>query len=629
MPRVESRLGAALLVLLAGGVHAGDSAAPGTTVEASAAQAGFTIRGTVEDSEGSPINAFTLTVLRRTKEPRVYSLQGTGGRLDVQLDGAFAGLVVAAEGHVAWPHSTLIAVDGTYDIGQVRLREERVVTGRVLDAVTGLPIVGAHVGYVPREMQFASIPDEDRLQTGSSATSDERGLFTLHGLPRESVYLQVTAAGYADDSKVALFADREQLDIRLGTGATVEGSLLLPGRVPASGVVSLGRGAPWRGTRQQVDQQGRFRFEHVTPGTYRLGARSPAGVAESRTLTVDHGEHIGLELGLDPLGKISGWISGLGEAETAWISVKSDNENPRHIRSSQRFGNGHFELHGLADGAYVLKAQTGERARIAKATVADGMAAVDFDFASRSRLAGVVHSGTRALARMNVRVLPDRSPHYVGWTMTDSAGRFEFPGLDDGEYDLQVRLGARGSWRSFPVTVIQATHFDVHLGPYSISGRIPPTFRNHTVQARRVSAGEEANFVEFVDGSGRYRLDGLHEGDYVVSHSSPYYDGHREVRILDASVDGVDFQPSPGETRAVLAMDADTRQEIRAFSCEVKDGLWAGRPLSLRESQGRLLRLPVKLVDTGLTCRKEGYAPAHVRWDGGPLTIELAREEPR
>lgn len=415
MPRVETRLGVALLVLLSSGVHPDDNAAADTAVEASAAQPQFTIRGTVEDSTGSPIDDFTLTILRYGQEPLVHSLQDTGGRLDVQIDGAFAGFVVYAEGYVAWPHGTLIAVDGTYDIRPVVLREERVVTGRVIDTGTGLPIAGAHVGYVPREMQFASIPDEDRLQTGSSATSDERGLFTLPGLPRESVYLQVAAAGYADDSEVALFADREQLDIRLGTGATIEGSLQLPGHVAASGMVSLGRGAPWRGTHQQVDQQGRFRFEHVTPGTYRLGARSPAGVAESRTLTVDHGEHIGLELGLDPLGRVSGWISGLGEAETARIAVYSDGADPHHVRSShQGFGNGHFELHGLADGAYVVKAQTQERSRIAQTIIADGRAAVDFDFASRSHLAGVVHSGTRVLARMNVRVLPDRSAHYVG-----------------------------------------------------------------------------------------------------------------------------------------------------------------------------------------------------------------------
>lgn len=101
------------------------------------------------------------------------------------------------------------------------------------------------------------------------------------------------------------------------------------------------------------------------------------------------------------------------------------------------------------------------------------------------------------------------------------------------------------------------------------------------------------------------------------------------MRVLGASVEDVDFHPTAGETRDVLAIDAVTRQEIRAFGCEVKDGLWAGWSLSLRESQGRRLRLPVKLVDTGLTCRTEGYTPAHVRWDGGPLTIELAREEPR
>ena len=621
MPGAASRIGVALLVLSAGGAQAEDSAAAETAVPPT-----FTIRGTVAGSDGSPMDAFTLTVLRRGQEPLVHSLQDTGGRLDVELDGAFAGLVVNAEGHVAWPHSTtLIAVDGTYDIGPVRLQEERVVTGRVIDAGTGRPIARAQVGHVPWEMQFASIRDEDRLQTGSSATSDETGFFTLPGLPWQSVWLQAKAAGYAEDREVALLANRQDLVIRLGVGATVEGWLLLPGRVPASGTVSLSpSGSPLRGTRQQVDPQGPFRFEFVPPGSYRLGAYSAAGVAESRVVTVDHGGHVAIDVDLDPVGSVSGWISGLGETETASISVDRDDEDQRHFRNSQRrFGNGHFELHGLPDGAYLVKANAGERARIAKAIVVDGEANVDFDFAGRSHLAGVVLAGIRPLPRMNVRVLPDRSAQWVGWSMTDSAGRFEFPGLDDGEYVLQVRLGSRGSWRSFPVTVIQDTRFDVHLGPYSVSGRFPPTFRNHLVQARRVSAGDAERFVEFVDGSGRYRFDGLDEGDYVVSNSSPYLDGRREVRILGGSVEGVDIHPTLGETWEVFAVDADTKRELQSLSCEVKDGFWAGLSLD-QDKQGRL-RLPVNLIDAGLTCRTAGYAPASVRWDGGPLTIELAR----
>lgn len=130
------------------------------------------------------------------------------------------------------------------------------------------------------------------------------------------------------------------------------------------------------------------------------------------------------------------------------------------------------------------------------------------------------------------------------------------------------------------------TTYDARLGPYSISGRLAPNFRNHFVQARLQNGADEPVIHRvFVDGSGRYRFDGIDPGDYVVTHSSPFYDEIIEVRILGASVEDLDFNPAYERGLAVPVIDAESKERIESATCEINEGPWAGD--SLRRIRGR------------------------------------------
>lgn len=204
--------------------------------------------------------------------------------------------------------------------------------------------------------------------------------------------------------------------------------------------------------------------------------------------------------------------------------------------------------------------------------VVDGEGIANFAFVGRSQLSGRVLAGTRPLARMNVAVNPLHAALPSAYTLTDEAGRFEFNGLGDGGYEIEVHLGSRGTTRSFAVTVLGDTTFDARLGPYSISGRLAPSFRNHFVRARLLDGADEPVIHRvFVDGSGRYRFDGLDPGDYVVSHASPYYDAAIEVRILGASVEDLDFsRPTSGAWRFRSSMPSSKNPSSRRHARSTK-----------------------------------------------------------
>ena len=531
------------LLCFAGTSHAEDPASSAPVSE-------FALAGTVVGADGASQDAFTVTVFpRHSGTPQVHSFHDADGRLAVDTDQAFAAVAVHAPRHAIWFRGRLRALEGRYEMGRVRLAPGRTLEGRVIDANTGLAIPDADVRYAPLE---AHLQRHDQAAAWpSSATTDDDGHFTLDNLPRSSVPLQVAAAGYAKPRNLTLAAKAKRLEIRLGRGATIHGTLSLPDGGPAAGHVTLAPATrtPWPWTRHNLDAAGRFAFENVTPGDYRLSALSASGVVGSQSVTVSEGDDAAFDLRLDPLGEVAGWITGLLEGESASIAVyrPGDDGSRTHVKSSeQRVGNGRFELHGILDGAYIVQAQAGGRTLSAYVDVAGGHGTADFAFLGRSRLTGRVLAGERPIPNLPVEVVPKHAGLPSGsYALSDDLGGFDFRGLEDGDYALRVQLGLRGTWRAFDITVSGGTNFDARLGPHAISGTLPPTFRNHVVQARLVPSDDEpVVFRVFVDGTGKYRFDGLEDGNYVVSHSSPDYAGMREVVVYGASVEGVDLHPT-------------------------------------------------------------------------------------
>lgn len=130
--------------------------------------------------------------------------------------------------------------------------------GTVVDAATGLPVAGADVRHHSLEARY-STNYRDESPPGWSASTDGEGHFTLADLPSRDVHLQVSAAGYAVSDGIHVPPDTSRLDIRLGRGATIDGTLSLVSGRPAAGEVGLSwEGMPWKRASQEADPFGRF-----------------------------------------------------------------------------------------------------------------------------------------------------------------------------------------------------------------------------------------------------------------------------------------------------------------------------------------------------------------------------------
>ncbi len=414
-------------------------------------------------------------------------------------------------------------------------------------------------------------------------------------------------------------------------GGTIAGTLASPDGATVAGTVGISPRGPrsdWQ--HHAVGADGGFRFERLAPGAYHISAKSDAGVIERRTVTVAESERVRLELVASPLGVVSGWITGLGESQAAGLEVRNDDQARTYVRGSHaRFGNGAFALHGLADGAYVIEADSGPISLSKAVQVVAGEAAVDFDFSSRSGLSGTVQAGPRRVPSAWVHAEPIDAASPFASMYTGAQGRFAFDGLADGPYRLRVQLGMRGSFRTFDVVVAGDTTFDVALGPTRMAGTVyGGNFRNLVIAARLVSPMEEPMvFRDFIDSRNRYALDGLVPGEYVVSVGPAWEGGTRKLAVSETSdTIEVDLHTTPSDALPGFgAVDADSGQPLKRVECRVEDGIHLGAGIVLRSVGDLVFGMPTTLVDTEMTCWSEGFDPVRFRWHGEPLVVELAR----
>ena len=505
------------------------------------------IRGSVSNAfTGELLNDFALKAYG--PEVRSFAFRDAAGEFSAAVFWHTHYIVISAPGFVSW----YTPVDfgsggGDHDFGDVALEPERVATGRVLDAASGLPVQGASVRRWFRHAlgsRFDMSDFRNRLQL--VATTDEDGRFRLSGLPRGDVLLQANPKGYSRDAVVELPAGTDHVDIEVDLAtATIEGMLVTEEGTPAKGHVQVwkkdeaGRWVDWTGWR--VDQ-GKFAYVLPANEQYLLGGQSDMGLVESQIVTVRNNEATGIRLVVRRLGRVSGLVAGLDTNETALLLVVDGSGRAVQASSSSA---GRYSLQGVPEGRFTLRAKSSGRA-IAREFESDGHgeAVVDLVFAGASRLSGMVTAGGRPIPGIDIEATPLDKSLTSGKSTTTSSGAYVIDGLDDGEYVVRVR------GRSFSVELSGDTLYDVGLGPLAISGvvRAEGPVPGALVTATSTSAEGGSGGEDRVDSRGSFRIDGLHKGKYTVRVSHPGYQEVSRTVFLGSAIEDFDVYLSSSPT---------------------------------------------------------------------------------
>ena len=436
------------------------------------------------------------------------------------------------------------------DFGDVALEPERIATGRVLDAASGLPVQAwVRRWFDIRDFRSGLPFDPASRRLAPAAWTDEDGRFRLSGLPRDDVRIETGSPGYAREV-VGVPAGTDHIDIEMAVvGATIEGMLVTDEGTPAKGEVLLSKvGGPAESRR--VDQ-GKFAFEIAAKANdqYWLSVRSVMGRVESRQLTIRHDNEsvTGIRLVVRRLGRVSGLLAGLDTAEEALLLVvDGSGRSGQHLPYLPWSQAGPYSLQGVPEGRFTLIARTTSGRAIAREFESDGHgeAVVDLVFAGASRLGGVVTAGGRPISGIDIEATPRDKSSTSGKSTTTSSGAYEIDGLDEGEYEVRVR------GRSFAVELSGDTSYDVELGPLEISGvvRAEGPVLGALVTATSTSAEGGSGGEDRVDSRGSFRIDGLHKGEYTVRVSHPGYQEVSRTVFLGSAIEDFDVYLSLSPT---------------------------------------------------------------------------------
>ena len=344
------------------------------------------------------------------------------GVLDVRCDGyADARKLTAVPGRVRVP-----------------LVPEATIAGVVVARGTSEPIGGIHVGSGPR-----------------SAVADAQGAFQFRGVPPGTHILRAQGKGYVGETPepvvVGLGTTREGVRIVVDPSLTIDGRVHgggHPPQVPLYVSAAKEPARPGMGETTTVDDDGRFTFVGVTPGSYKLTVFPADAVATDQfsplllaptTVTVDEAD-VEVEIDIGTLHTLLVEVVDARDEPVPGVRVQFTQSDESRLvgayRDTDAFGR--VWLDGLIPGAV-------KRIRPA----ISGVEAVDvtvptdevvrFTVPARASVFGRLQTEEGAEPSSRLLVLrAEGADGPAGWTQSDLHGAFRLDGLSAGAYDLEI-----------------------------------------------------------------------------------------------------------------------------------------------------------------------------------------------
>lgn len=319
-------------------------------------------------ASGAPISHATLELRpfgRAAPKPTLTTLTDEKGRFSQIIDGLERGdyeLLVSAPSYASARAAVRIAPPQSANV-ELQLQRAAPLAGTIRDA---------RQQPVPLARVLAFAIDAAGSPAPAEARADEEGRFVLAEIPAGRYRLLIEAPGLGSAAAGPVTApDSEVIVMLSGESRTIGGRVTRAGRMFAGAGVTLVGEALDEPRLTTTDEQGRFVFFGVGPGTYGIRAEAP-GLASVvvRDVTVHEAAPppSRIELALESAAGISGRVveeggAGVGEAEVELDSVPAAGLWPPTTTDDH----GHWTSPPLPPGTYVVRAR--KRGFVPKGTV--------------------------------------------------------------------------------------------------------------------------------------------------------------------------------------------------------------------------------------------------------------------
>jgi large repetitive protein len=281
-----------------------------------------------------------------------------------------------------------------------------------------------------------------RRETPPAVVTGGDGFFRIADLRTgENLRVTVRRAGYSIKSVAGVQVPLEEpLRIALEPSATVEGRTLDPDGKPVAGAQLL---LLSRGFKKAVSgDDGAFRMEDVSPGSFELQAMAAGWQAASLNLELRPGQDLqGLEVILQPGALIEGRVLAPGGRPLAGAYIRSVDRTARMIRETEAAmsdGDGYYRMHSVAPGIRTFAAEHSEyRKATRELEVKPGRSSLDFVLEGGVDVSGRVVDDA-GLPVSGVQVVLREGWRSWGRAASGPDGSFTLQGVAEGAYRIVV-----------------------------------------------------------------------------------------------------------------------------------------------------------------------------------------------
>jgi protocatechuate 3,4-dioxygenase beta subunit len=518
---------------------------------------------------------------------------------------------------------------------EVKATRGLVIRGRVVDAKGGRGIPDASVSAQESGSGGGMFIIDDG-SFGPGILTDADGRFEIVGQAPGAYQITAKHPQFSEGTARLTLEDRDgALDIPLVPGGTIAGVVLSAQGAPLAGAeVSLQGGNDGGGMRFGFDGQstlsdgaGRFRFEHLAAGRYKVGATLRTESSPTVDVPLNAGDvREDIRLALDAGAVLRGVVNGLPEGERAGLMVNAQGADG-FFASVRTNADGSFEFAGVPKGTLTLRATAGDnffgssRTAVREVVIPEGQNEVSTEilFEDGLTITGSVMRRGAPVAGARVSAFMSGTGRQAG-TRADESGAFRLVGLEAGRVNVTAFAENFESQVSQVVELKSDTTVDLVIPTAKLTGTVVDAASGlpleSTVEMQQTAPAPgtpTGRMLMTTDSSGRFAFEDLDPVDFrLTARRSGYEAVTRTVRPSDNGEE-LRIELKRGSGLAIEARDAQMGFGLRSVFVRVQQGaadVFTGAVSLDGEGHGEIPGLPPGSY--ALTAQASGYAPVRI-----------------
>jgi hypothetical protein len=474
--------------------------------------------------------------------------------------------------------------------------------------------------------------------TGGDSVTDADGRFEMTDLAPGSYQVTTRHNSYSEGSGRVVLEDKDgTIDIPVTGGGVIAGVVTSSqGGALAGAEVSLQNGSDGGGMRFGMEGQGtltdgsgRFRFDHLAAGRYKVSASLRNDASTVVDVPLNAGDvREDIRLALDSGVTVRGVVNGLPEGSRGGVMVGAQGAQ-EYFSNTRTNPDGSFEFGGVPRGSLTLRATSGDfivgtsRTATKELMIAEGQIEVQTEivFDDGLSISGTVTRKGAPVAGARVATFSTGGSGRQSSARADENGFFRVSGLEAGRVNISAFSENFNGQATQSVDLKADMTVDLAIPSARLSGTVIDSVSNlpleSQIEMQRAAPPQPGSptgrLIATSDTSGRFAFEDLEPVEYRVTARRSGYEAVTQAVKPSEGGEDLRLELKRGSGLAIEARDAQMGFGLRSLFVRVQQGpvdTFVGAVNLDGEGKGEIPGLPAGTYS--VLAQASGYAPVRI-----------------